>query len=128
MPAKRMSKIEVLFRETVCPATLADDVDDETVDTLNGDLFLIDGVASLRRLSLRSSITRRGSSRLEEREPTPPPPQRRESTPPPPPPPLLDTPEVHEALAAAARRRASSLKADDGQPAAAVVGANGENV
>ena len=57
---RRMSRIEVLIREAVAPRTLPEDDDDDEEGTdaarksIIGDLFLIDGTASITRLARRS--------------------------------------------------------------------------
>lgn len=54
--AKRMSKTERLFREAVCPQTLPEDVgnveDEETGRISWADRLLLDGTASIRRISV----------------------------------------------------------------------------
>ena len=115
---RRMSTFELLFRETICPATLPDD---ETPDeAVLGDAMLINGVASVKRLA-RMSLNR-GSRRLsDDGENTKP---RRVSVPPPPPPQVLvaDFEEVQQAVHAAAKRRASLIASPPGAEAGSDVG------
>ena len=113
---KRMSTLEVLFREAVCPATLPDDDEgDEALERVLkvSDRLMINGTTSVKRLSKtalsRMSLSGRQTSVPQEDDDAADAKPRRKSVPPPPPPPIAnDSQDVQEAKEAAARRRASS--------------------
>jgi hypothetical protein len=126
-----MSKLEVLFREAVCPGTLPDD-DPNLNPPPNsgtasiGDYLFLDGMHSMRRTSVsirRSMSVKLGKSLpgdvlddvLVELNQMPKAQSLKTRTnsipPPPPPPPPAQTGEMEEALEAAARRRKSSVTA-----------------
>ena len=118
-PARRMSRMELIFREAVCPATLPEDdptAADEGATLADG--LLLDGVDSLRRM--RKSLSRQLSSTLVCSVTTdetvglndqPISSTTRKSVAPPPPPQMPSGEAVQQSLEAAASRRRSSLSA-----------------
>lgn len=128
-PRRRMSQAERLFREAVCPQTLPDsEIEHALADGLTlGDRLLLDGSASLRRLSLhaapatmkRLSVLRVSSvvtspSQEDSQQlvdgagaSTGGSPSRRRSSLPPPPPPPIESEEASAAREAAQIRRQS---------------------
>ena len=118
-PARRMSRMEQLFREAVCPATLPDDdpsAADEGATLADG--LLLDGVDSLRRM--RKSLSRQISSSLVRSVTTdetvglndqPISSSTRKSVAPPPPPQMPSGEAVQQSLEAAAARRSASMSA-----------------
>ena len=111
------SRLEETFREAVCPKTLAEPAEEEEATmgaavTL-GDALLVDGTASVRRLTrslsnaISSKVDGRHANNLARRESRPPPP---------PPPPIPLDADVREALARAELRRASALRLAEVSP------------
>ena len=95
-PRRRMSKLEMVFREAVCPATLDNSVPDlEPAPFV--EALMINGLSRRTSSNIRKSIMRSSATR--------------KSLPPPPPDPADEKEEeVQQAIQAAAeRRRASSL-------------------
>ena len=113
--SRRMSTSALVqtFREAVCPQTLAADEDGAEEGASDGitlsDALLVDGTASLRRLTRRFSVGASSKKDLEGAPLT----RRLSSTPPPPPPPLPLTDEVLASIEAAQLRQKSSAELAD---------------